>query len=261
MPSNTCHAVLAAIHIAGMRPVFGDIELRRFQMTPSTLDSEALKGAVIGVNAFGLMNDWNAWEKQDVPFLIEDACLSLGASFEARPAGSFGNCSILSFGYDKGIDLGGGGAILTDDEVIAKQAQQLVNENEWFGPNRNLENELNTRINQLEQEKDIRIKHASMFDDAISKRTGMTPSEWRDSDFIWRYTFRCEKGRDALVRKALKAGAPLTHHYQPLHHLQTGVRCENVEKYAKEVVNALVKPSLSQSYFQQIANLIEHHEE
>ncbi len=261
MPSNTCHAVLAAIHLAGMRPVFGDIELQRYQMTPNTVESEALNGAVIGVNAFGMMNDWKGWEKQGVPFLIEDACLSLGASYEARPAGSFGACSILSFGYDKGIDLGGGGALLTDDEVIAKQAEKLVDKNKWFGPGRNLENQLNASIIKLEEDRTIRIQHAKMLDTMIGERTGMTRSAWRDSDFIWRYTFRCEKDSDDLVRKAMRIGAPMTHHYQPLHHLQTDVHCANVERHAKEVVNVLVKPSMTKSYFQQIANLIEDHEE
>ena len=48
--------------------------------------------------------------------LIEDAAGAIGAAYNGKPAGSFGEFSVFSFNGNKTVTAGGGGMVLTDDE-------------------------------------------------------------------------------------------------------------------------------------------------
>ncbi len=58
--------------------------------------------------------------------LIEDAAESLGSTVGERHAGTFGVMGTLSFNGNKTITTGGGGAILTNDRVLAGRAKHLT---------------------------------------------------------------------------------------------------------------------------------------
>jgi perosamine synthetase len=57
--------------------------------------------------------------------LIEDAAESLGSYYKNKHTGNFGKLSALSFNGNKIITTGGGGAILTNDADLAKQAKHI----------------------------------------------------------------------------------------------------------------------------------------
>lgn len=58
--------------------------------------------------------------------VVEDAAESLGSTYRDRHTGTFGCMGILSFNGNKIITTGGGGAILTNDPDIARQAIHLI---------------------------------------------------------------------------------------------------------------------------------------
>lgn len=58
--------------------------------------------------------------------LVEDAAESLGSFYHERHTGTFGLLGTLSFNGNKTITTGGGGAILTNDSVLARQAKHLT---------------------------------------------------------------------------------------------------------------------------------------
>ncbi len=58
--------------------------------------------------------------------LIEDAAESLGATYHGRHTGNVGLLSALSFNGNKVVTTGGGGAVLTNDETLAKRAKHLT---------------------------------------------------------------------------------------------------------------------------------------
>ncbi len=58
--------------------------------------------------------------------LIEDAAESLGSYYHGIHTGNFGRIAGLSFNGNKTITTGGGGAILTNDASLAKQAKHLT---------------------------------------------------------------------------------------------------------------------------------------
>lgn len=58
--------------------------------------------------------------------LIEDAAESLGAYYKGRHTGNVGHVAALSFNGNKVVTTGGGGAVLTNDPVLAKRAKHLT---------------------------------------------------------------------------------------------------------------------------------------
>jgi len=58
--------------------------------------------------------------------LVEDAAESLGSYYHGRHTGTFGLMGTLSFNGNKTITTGGGGAILTNDEGLARHAKHLT---------------------------------------------------------------------------------------------------------------------------------------
>ena len=59
-------------------------------------------------------------------FLIEDAAESVGSLYKNRHTGTFGHLGTMSFNGNKIITAGGGGCIITNDEVLAKKAKHLT---------------------------------------------------------------------------------------------------------------------------------------
>ena len=141
-------ATANAISYIGARPVFIDVDKDTLGMSPKKLNSfleefgeirndgftynkfsgKRIK-ACIPMHTFGLpcridelvsiCKKWNI-------SLIEDAAESIGSYYKGKHTGSFGLMGIFSFNGNKTITCGGGGALVTNDEAIAKLAKHLT---------------------------------------------------------------------------------------------------------------------------------------
>jgi perosamine synthetase len=58
--------------------------------------------------------------------LVEDASESLGSAYLGQHTGTFGLLGTLSFNRNKTITTGGGGAILTNDTMLARHVKNLI---------------------------------------------------------------------------------------------------------------------------------------
>jgi perosamine synthetase len=58
--------------------------------------------------------------------VVEDAAESLGSRYKGRHTGTFGQIGVFSFNGNKTITCGGGGAIVTDDEALARKAKHVT---------------------------------------------------------------------------------------------------------------------------------------
>jgi dTDP-4-amino-4,6-dideoxygalactose transaminase len=131
MPANVCYIVAWAVLKSGNHPFLVDVESTTGNLSVETLNRVRLEnvGALIACHMYGLgapIGDIRRWaDERDVP-LIEDAALALGAEVDGRPAGAWGDVSLLSFGPGKITDMGNGGALLTDDEALAGEIRKQV---------------------------------------------------------------------------------------------------------------------------------------
>ncbi|HEF1419824.1 TPA: aminotransferase LegC [Campylobacter jejuni] len=139
-------ATANAIAYTGAKPVFLDIDENTLSLSPKALEHflenqtyqkdnlsynktthKPIKVCVI-MHTFGLSAHIKAikelCEKYHI-LLIEDAAEALGSTYENKALGTFGKCGILSFNGNKIITGGCGGAILSDDENLAKLARHL----------------------------------------------------------------------------------------------------------------------------------------
>ncbi len=58
--------------------------------------------------------------------IVEDATESLGSFYKSKHTGYHGDVAVISFNGNKIITTGGGGAILTKNEALAKKAKHLT---------------------------------------------------------------------------------------------------------------------------------------
>jgi aminotransferase in exopolysaccharide biosynthesis len=140
-------ATANAIKHAGAVPIFVDVDKDTMGLSPEALETFLQKNsfinergiccnkqsgaritACIPMHTFGFparINEITAICKHYSIILIEDAAESLGSTVEGKHTGRFGALGVFSFNGNKTITSGGGGAIITDDEVLAKKAKHL----------------------------------------------------------------------------------------------------------------------------------------
>ncbi|MBA46104.1 MAG: aminotransferase DegT [Euryarchaeota archaeon] len=83
---------------------------------------------VIPVHIYGFVGDIETLKKIADQFkitIIEDAAEALGSFKDHRHSGTFGICGCISFNGNKIITTGGGGALITNNEKLAKRARHL----------------------------------------------------------------------------------------------------------------------------------------
>ncbi len=122
IPNNVCMNVVLAVKFSNNQPVYLDVSKDNLGLSPTALANCSQKlQAVIAVHAYGAVCDIeeivSVCQAKDI-FLIEDAAVAQGAIISGKPVGSFGDVSILSFGSGKIIEVGHGGAILTNDNYL-----------------------------------------------------------------------------------------------------------------------------------------------
>lgn len=126
LPAILCPSPAYVALYAGAQPIFCDVSADDGTLSPAALDElldrDNEVSVVVAAHIYGNPADMDAIgitvRRHGVP-VVEDAAMSLGGSLCDRPLGSFGDVSILSFGYSKIIDVGHGGAALTDDDELA----------------------------------------------------------------------------------------------------------------------------------------------
>ena len=141
-------ATCNAIAYIGATHAFVDVDLETMGLSPDKL-KEFLKeqtikkvdgftyhkltnqkiAACIPMHTFGhpcrideiasICNDYNI-------ALIEDAAESMGSYYKNKHTGTFGLLGTFSFNGNKTITCGGGGAIITNDDALAKRAKHLT---------------------------------------------------------------------------------------------------------------------------------------
>ena len=131
IPANTFIATAWGATLCGAKPVFVDCEPEGYNIDPSKVEAAITKNtkAIVAVHLYGQPANMNALieiaNKHNL-YLVEDAAQAHYAEYENKKVGNFG--IITSFSFYPGKNLGAygeGGAIITNDEQLARKAKML----------------------------------------------------------------------------------------------------------------------------------------
>ncbi len=119
-------------------PVFVDIEPTTLNIDVARIEEKitAKTKAILPVHVFGQPCDMRALmavARKHGLAVIEDACEAIGAKFEGRHVGTFGNCGVFAFYPNKQMTTGEGGVVVTDDDRLARLCRSYRNQGRGEG--------------------------------------------------------------------------------------------------------------------------------
>lgn len=147
IPALTFIATANAVAYGGARPHLCDVEEKTLGMDAGKLGvylreiakkeggrcinkrTGARIAAVVPMHTFGHAVDLDgllAVAQEWGLVVVEDAAESLGSFYHGRHTGTFGRLGVLSFNGNKIVTTGGGGAILTNDQELARHAKHIT---------------------------------------------------------------------------------------------------------------------------------------
>ena len=132
IPAFTFPATANVVELVGAKPIFVDINLSDFCIDTSKIEKVITKEtkAIIPVHEFGQpakMDDIVKFAKHYNLKIVEDAACALGAEFENKKVGTFGELGCFSFHPRKAITTGEGGVVVTGDDGLAQKLKILRN--------------------------------------------------------------------------------------------------------------------------------------
>ena len=129
-PDLTFIAPANMVVLSGAELVLADIDRDTLNIDPNQLEDRITGNtkAIIVVHQFGhaapMDEIMSIAEKHDL-MIIEDNAESLGGKYKGQLLGTFGKATCLSFFANKIITTGEGGAVLTNDDTVARQCRIL----------------------------------------------------------------------------------------------------------------------------------------
>lgn len=132
VPSFTFVAAANAVRYESATPVFVDIEPRCLNLDPNCIEAAITPRtrAIIAVHTFGCPADMRAIleiARRHQLRVIEDACEAIGAMYQGRHVGSFGDAAVFAFYPNKQITTGEGGLVVTGDPRLAREIRAMRN--------------------------------------------------------------------------------------------------------------------------------------
>lgn len=247
LSSMTFAATANAVVYTGADPVFvdsrrddGNVDAELMLEAIRTLQAEGeTVAAAIPVDLFGRACDYTILEpglaELRVP-LVEDAAESLGASFAARAAGSFGRAAALSFNGNKIMTTSGGGMLLSNDAELIAHARKLSTQSResvaWYehteiGYNYRLSNvlaalgrgQLERLDDMIARRREIRSRYVSAFSDLDLHFLGRgDPTRSDLDDNCWLTTVVVDgREADSIVAAMSEQEIEVRHLWKPMH--------------------------------------------
>ena len=136
LPALTFWVVPEIARVAGLKVVFADVDPKTFTMDPQALERAITPAtrAVVPTHLYGLPCDMDAImavASRHNLRVIEDCAHALGATFDGRPVGTFGDAGFFSFQTLKPLNCYGGGMALVQDAGVARRVRELAERERW----------------------------------------------------------------------------------------------------------------------------------
>ncbi len=231
---NTYIASVMGITMNGATPVFVEPD-EYYQIDADKIEAcitEKTK-AVMVVHLYGHAADMDrvtAICKKHGLKLIEDCAQSHGAKFQGKMTGTFGDAGCFSFYPSKNLGaFGDGGAIVTDDEALAREAKAFRNYgsekryyNKVVGINSRLDEIqaglLNVRLSHMEEITGERQELAGRYDERLKREQITLPRVREGTESVWhQYVICCDRRQELIDYLNKKEIGTIIHYPIPPH--------------------------------------------
>jgi dTDP-4-amino-4,6-dideoxygalactose transaminase len=276
--ANTFIATALAISNTGATPVLVDVDPRTFSIDPEAMRSAVTSRtrAIVPVHLYGSpaeMDTINEIAAQYDVAVLEDACQAHGARYKGRRAGSLGHAAAFSFYPGKNLGAyGDGGAIVTNDEALARQLRTMRNygQREKYvhgirGFNRRLDTlqaaVVRVKLRHLDEWNKLRAQHAVNYRDLLFGTSVLLPQVPEHMQSAWHlYVIRSPFRNDIRTRLSDHGIASGMHYPVPIHlqgaYADAGYRRGDfpiTERMAEEVLSLPMYAELAYTSMERIA--------
>lgn len=285
VPANTYIASILAILHADLVPVLVEPKLETYNLNPDLIQEKIASKtkAILVVHLYGQLAEMekiNTIAKTNNLLVIEDAAQAHGSETrnkkqEDRRAGNLSDAAAFSFYPGKNLGaLGDGGAVVTNDELLAKTIRQLRNYgsevkyyNNFVGFNSRLDELqagfLNVKLPHLDEENEKRRQVAKRYLSEIKNDKIAFPFwDYSNNHVFHLFVIRTEN-RLELQDYLLKNGIETMIHYPVPPHQQKALKDFNhlsfpiTEKIHREILSLPISPIMTEeeaSYVIEILN-------
>ncbi|CAN5904248.1 DegT/DnrJ/EryC1/StrS family aminotransferase [soil metagenome] len=279
VPSNTFIATWLAVSGCGAIPVPVEPREDTHNIDPALIANAITERtrAIIPVHLYGQpadMDPINELARKHNLIVIEDSAQAQGARYKGRRTGSLGNAAATSFYPGKNLGaLGDGGAVLTNDPVIAEKVKLLRNygssvkyQHDVAGYNSRLDEMqaafLRVKLRGLDKANEQRRAVAAFYSNQLLGLGISLPHvpDWAEP--VWHlYVVRCTR-RDELKATLEQRGISTVIHYPTPPHLQLCYKefanhsLPLAAALAREVLSLPISQVIDESELEQVAEAV-----
>ena len=276
---NSFIASAAAIAQVGAKPVFVDVNLD-FNINPDAIEAAITSRtkAIVPVHLTGRVAKMdqivNLAKKYNL-LVIEDSAQSVGAEYQGKKAGSFGDAASFSFHPLKNLHAFGDAGIVTSSSVEVIEKLNLLKNHGLIDRSTCSQWGLNCRLDEMqaaflavqlpqldlwtEQRRDI----ANFYNKTLSETVIVPTEELNEKHVYQTYVIRSDKRDDLKVFLNSNGVEALIHYPIPIH-LQPAASYLNynlgdfpvVEKLANEILSLPLYPGMPFEFQEKVTNLI-----
>ena len=215
-------------------PIFADIEPNSLALSAKKVEEKITQRtkAIIVIHMLGypadVFNIKKVASKHGLA-LIEDASHAPGAQYAGKMVGTLGDIAVFSLHQRKNLCVGDGGIVVTNNEKFASRLYRLRS----FGHDELSYNYRmtefagaigRTRLQQLDDENEIRRQNATYLDELLKDIPGITVRKPNPADVGVYYALLLEYDQnqfgvslDNFIKLVRNEGVPFNRTYTPLH--------------------------------------------
>jgi dTDP-4-amino-4,6-dideoxygalactose transaminase len=276
LPAFTFFATAEAVSYTGATPVFADIDADTFNLSVESLQKKITSKtkAVIAVHLFGqcaaLDAISNACKAKNI-VLIEDVAQAIGADYDGRRAGSWGEFGAFSFYPTKNLGAAGDAGLMTakspeHDKLLRSLRHHGTKQtylHDRVGWNSRLDEiqaaVLRVKLRYLERFIAARIKVAAGYRTRLAGGGLALPTEHGRGRHVYhQFTIRSPRRdaiREALAKDGIAASVfyPVPLHQQPVYAgANAGLSLPHAEEAARTVLSLPINPTLDDASLDRI---------
>ncbi len=279
-PSHTAVATVAAIELAGARPVLADIRPDTFTLDPDAVAAAITPRtrAIVAVHLYGQMADIDALAglaQRHGLVLVEDCAQAHGASRQGRLAGTVGDIAAFSFYPTKNLGAAGDGGLVASRRPELVERVRALRQYGWQRRYVSDEPGYNSRLDEL-QAALLRVKLrrleawnrqrqalAARYDELLADCAVTTPVVTPGNHHVYHLYVVRSPQRDALQAHLERCGIATAIHYpMPVHQQPAYKRLAppsslpETERAAAEILSLPLYPQMPNEHVKQVAQSV-----